>query len=342
MGPMMLNFLGTTLISGSAVPQVVSAANPLPVTLSGGIGGLAVAGTIAAGAAVGGQFPVTVGGVDGGGLARQLLTDATGVLQVNATIAGGNVVTQGPGNTASPWAVQGNVASGVADGGNPVKAGGVFNSTRPTLASGNRGDLQLTTQGNLIVNLGGATTSTLVNVATAGSDAVGSGGQGTQGLSFGYVFNGSTFDRVREPTADASAVTGLVAAPGMTFNGSTWDRTAKPRTAFRLPSSAASNNAANIKASPGTVYSIAGNVTLAGSTCYLKFFDTTAVPNPAAATPLYMFALNIVDGAISFNLPAGGLYFPTGIGVAIVGGAADLDNTAIAAGQVTALNVAFA
>ena len=39
--------------------------------------------------------------------------------------------------------VLGNVNSGSADSGSPVKVGGVYNSSLPTLSSGNRGDFQL-------------------------------------------------------------------------------------------------------------------------------------------------------------------------------------------------------
>jgi hypothetical protein len=42
--------------------------------------------------------------------------------------------------------------------------------------------------------------------------------------SLGGIFNGSTWDRVREATADALAATGVQAVGNMIFNGSTWDR----------------------------------------------------------------------------------------------------------------------
>lgn len=48
--------------------------------------------------------------------------------------------------------VVGNVASGASDSGNPVKIGGVFNTTLPTLTNGQRGDLQLASNGGLIVS----------------------------------------------------------------------------------------------------------------------------------------------------------------------------------------------
>lgn len=48
----------------------------------------------------------------------------------------------------------GNVASGAADSGNPVKVGGVYNSSLPTFSNGQRGDLQIDSQGSLRVNPG--------------------------------------------------------------------------------------------------------------------------------------------------------------------------------------------
>lgn len=43
--------------------------------------------------------------------------------------------------------VSGNVASGTTDSGNPVKVGGKYNATPPTLTDGQRGDLQLNAAG---------------------------------------------------------------------------------------------------------------------------------------------------------------------------------------------------
>ena len=47
--------------------------------------------------------------------------------------------------------VVGNVAHDAVDSGNPVKVGGKYNSSDPTLADGDRGDLQLNNQGKLKV-----------------------------------------------------------------------------------------------------------------------------------------------------------------------------------------------
>lgn len=48
----------------------------------------------------------------------------------------------------------GGVASGATDSGNPVKVGGVYNTTAPTLTNGQRGDAQMDARANLATTLG--------------------------------------------------------------------------------------------------------------------------------------------------------------------------------------------
>ena len=55
--------------------------------------------------------------------------------------------------------VVGNVASGATDSGNPVKVGGIYNSTAPVFTTGQRGDLQLDASGNLKTNTADATST---------------------------------------------------------------------------------------------------------------------------------------------------------------------------------------
>lgn len=144
------------------------------------------------------------------------------------------VVAGGSGATAQQ--VQGNVAAGTADAGNPVKVGGRYNTTSPTLTNGQRGDLQLDTNGNLevtlfnsgnIPNLAGATNADGVAVATTASRL------GT--VSFGYVYNGSTWDRQRGNAAGTFvertqifSETATVLAASATLTGVTRDTAAVP------------------------------------------------------------------------------------------------------------------
>jgi hypothetical protein len=117
-----------------------------------------------------------------------------------------------------------------------------------------------------------------------------------------------------------------------------------PSTAFRLATSAASNNARNIKPLPGSIFGVSALLTANNPAVMLKFFDTAGVPNPATDTPLYVFGLiagGIARGVVQFTFP-GGLDFPAaGIGLAMVRGPADFNNQPIGAGQVLALNIPF-
>lgn len=66
----------------------------------------------------------------------------------------GLLVSVAGSETGSTVTVVGNVASGATDSGNPVKIGGVYNSTQPTLTNGQRGDVQLDVRANLSSTLG--------------------------------------------------------------------------------------------------------------------------------------------------------------------------------------------
>lgn len=92
--------------------------------------------------------------------------------------------------------VGGNVASGAADSGNPVKTAGVYNSTKPTFTTGQRGDAQLTTRGAMIVTLaptdsaGAASYPTPADTLSNSVTPLATGG-------YNYLFNGTTWDRLR-------------------------------------------------------------------------------------------------------------------------------------------------
>jgi len=75
---------------------------------------------------------------DGGEIQAQC--DANGNLKVTSGASG-----------ATADQVQGNVAAAATDAGNPVKVGGIYSLTLPTLTNGQRGNWQLTAKGAGIV-----------------------------------------------------------------------------------------------------------------------------------------------------------------------------------------------
>ena len=82
-----------------------------------------------------------------------LRVDASGATSpVNLSQYGGNGVVNG--GTAGLVGVGGGIASGGSNANNPVKIGGVFNTTQPTVTSGQVVDIQTTARGAQIVAIG--------------------------------------------------------------------------------------------------------------------------------------------------------------------------------------------
>ena len=86
-------------------------------------------------------------------------------------IGGTNIVT---GGIAGLMAVGGPVASGSANADNPIKVGGAFNTTQPTVTNGQIVDAQMTARGAQIVATGVDTFNTTINAALpAGTNVIG-------------------------------------------------------------------------------------------------------------------------------------------------------------------------
>lgn len=103
----------------------------------------------------------------------------------------------------------GNVASGATDSGNPVKIGGVYNSTKPTLSNGQRGDVQLDTRARVFTVVCQEDTLRCATVpSTLGDDVAYQGGLAVSAQN--WNFDGSTYDR--EFSCGSSAVINVSAA----------------------------------------------------------------------------------------------------------------------------------
>ncbi|WP_311271073.1 hypothetical protein [Sphingobium sp. WCS2017Hpa-17] len=141
-----------------------------------------------------------------------ICTRATAVTNPDGTNIGAS---SGTGTSASQ--VQGNAASGATDTGNPVKVGGVYNSTLSPLTDGQRGNLMQGSRGSLNVTLMQAdSVNPLANVGD-NSDAQSTGSTARLlTVSRNYVWNGTTWDRAPGSTAGANVVSkgGLSLATG--------------------------------------------------------------------------------------------------------------------------------
>lgn len=109
---------------------------------------------------------------------------------------------------------------------------------------------------------------------------------------------------------------------------------------FQLPTSAANNNATNVKASKGQVFFVIAfnsSTTLA----YLKLFNSAGVPTPGVDTPVMTLPIP-PGGGIALDLNIAISLFPLGIAMALLRGAALNDNTAVAANDIVGLNIGYA
>lgn len=104
----------------------------------------------------------------------------------------------------------GNVASGTADSGNPIKVGGKFNNTPPVLVDGDRGDLQIDQRGNLKMGIWSGVDQAVVSNMVG--DDVSPGTMGLTTRSFGYMFDpAGNWDRVKGTAAGGLWIQGNAA-----------------------------------------------------------------------------------------------------------------------------------
>lgn len=124
--------------------------------------------------------------------------------------------------------ISGDTPSGSADLGNPVKIGGIFNTTAPTLTTGQRGDAQLTNRSILKIALVDVAGGTQLDLNGFSVDAISSGVAGILTENGNLEFNGTTFDRVRHSFTQATT--------GITTNaaGISVDMTTTPMSKFSM------------------------------------------------------------------------------------------------------------
>lgn len=285
---------GRTVVVGAAADGAAASGNPVLVSGIDGSnntqtiatdtsGRVAMVGAAADGAAAAGN-PVLVAGMDGSNNAQTLATDTSG-----------NQIAVG------------NVASGATDSGNPVKVGGLYSSTLPTLTNGQRGNLQLSPKGMLLV---------------AGD---------TNAIADGSA-------NIIASLPDLSGAIRPFGSYPFAFNGSTWDRMAKASATSRIVSSAASTNATSAKASAGTVYGITGYNSNA-AVRYLKLYNKASAPTVGTDTPVLTYAIPPTAG-FAFD-DVNGMYFSTGIAYALTTGSADADTGAVGAADIVGLNIKY-
>lgn len=121
--------------------------------------------------------------------------------------ANGNVFVVTP--TGSSLVVGGDVASGTTDAGNPVKVGGRYNATLPTLTNGQRGDLQLSVRGTLYADIYSNADNNSSRILPLSTDSNSTAVPSIVVQGRGLVFNGTSWDRTRGDVNATSVLPGL-------------------------------------------------------------------------------------------------------------------------------------
>lgn len=205
--------------------------------------------------------------------------------------------------------VQGAGPSGATAVGDPVAIAGLVSTGAPaTAVTGQRSDVWVSANGALISAL----------PASAGSDG-----------------SSNTYRVVPSTT---SSVGGNLGVNPSFFNGTTWDRARIPSAVTRLLTSAATTNATAVKSATGWLFKVVGYNTVATKR-YLKIYNLAVAPTVGTSVPFLTLPLLPSAGfSFSFETP---LYFAAGISFAITGGVGDADATAVAAGDIEAVNVVY-
>lgn len=200
------------------------------------------------------------------------------------------------GSGATSPQVQGTAAGGTTTAGNPVKVGGVYNTSPPTYTNGQQTEFQTDARGSLFVVPGTAAS------AAFGSGALADGASNSINRVIGVNY-------------------------GLVFNGTTWDRQRKPSTFNRAPSSVAAGNPAVGKASPGDVCGFWGQN--GAAITYLQIYNKATAPVIGTDTPVMTYPIP-ANATFTQSIPAGA-YFGTGIAYAFTTDAAGTTGSAAAA-----------
>jgi hypothetical protein len=221
-----------------------------------------------------------------------------------------------------------------------------YNATLPTVGDTGNVSLQATNRGILRVTETSPSSGADATFAATGADGFNNTITAPFTYSYNYGFNGTTWDRFRIGANNADGVTMLslgsiaTSSYNMLFNGTTWDRLKKPNSAVHLPSAAATTNSTVIKNTATDIFDIMAMNTTA-SVVFLKIYNKTqATLVVGTDTPILTIALPPSNASFALDIDPP-LYLGTASSFAITANAADSDTTAIAAGAVVGINIAF-
>lgn len=211
------------------------------------------------------------------------------------------------GTGTSSGQVQGTAAGNAAAAGNPVQVGGIYESTPSTYDNNDAVPLHTDTRGNLKITIFNADGTTGASVGAINADALAATANSLGVRSFGYVFNGTTFDRARGDTNGSYTVTKPVTSGGLSAARVVTDTTGV------------------IKASAGQLYKLHSVRNANAAVRYLHLYDKATAPTLSTDTPV--LTISLAASSVQNEIDIGG-----DIGVAFANGIAwayTTDNVAI-------------
>ena len=250
-------------------------------------------------------------------------------------------------------AVVGNAAAPT----NMLAVGGVFNTTRPTLTTGQSSAFQSNNNGVQLVDGSTVTQPVSGNVGISGTAAVTQSGTwtvqpGNTANTTAWLVTGTggtfpvtgTFWQATQPVSIAATVNTSASQsgtwtvqPGNTANTTPWlvldalTAASNGLTSSRV-AAAATTNATSLKASAGEMARI-DVFNTATYAVFLKFYNKASSPTVGTDTPVWTIPVS-AGGGYSTEFMRG-KYFSTGIAYAITKLQADNDTTAVVAGDLT-------
>lgn len=288
-----------------------------------------------------------VSGTEVGTSGAPLRVDPTG--STTQPISGTVTANAGTGN----FSVQGAAASGASKAGNPLQMGGVFNTTPPTVTSGQAVEAQFTARGeqhtilrDAAGNLRGANVnaSNQLSVSLDGSTATNISTNTAQmngvTVSMGNGVSGTGVQRVTL-ASDSTGQVALAAGSNTIGNVGALPVTSGGTSVCYL-TSGASNNATNCKNAAGQLYGY-DLINTTTTIYYLRIYNLSASPTCSSATgfvrtiPIPPASAAGGAGGIARSLAVGEAY-GTGLGFCLTGGGSSTDNTNAATGVYVTLN----
>lgn len=202
---------------------------------------------------------------------------------------------------ASADQVQGNAAAGAVPAGNPVQTGCIYNSTLPTYVDGRQTACQADSRGRQLMVIANGAGTSVAAVSSGSADGV-SNPQSLQTASVLYVFNGTTWDRMRGTTEGAFFVDSPSAAAASAI----------------VPSTALNAVSVTAKAAAGNFYGATLQAGTAAGFLVVANLTTAPASGTALTAPQVLYCVPVAASGVATAGSGGGIPDRATVGITIL------------------------